>query len=927
VLSNAGSRVNSLNLPTRGEGIRVAVIDTGIDYTHPALGGGFGPGYKVAGGYDFYNGDADPFDDNGHGTHVAGIIAADSDSLIGVAPRATLYAFKVLNSDGAGSASDVIAGIEAAADPNGDGDTSDHVDVANLSLGGLGGADDPQSRAVDAAVAAGVVMCVAAGNSGGFAIIGSPGTARSAITVGAIDDAGAMTSFSSRGPSPGALAFKPDVVAPGKDITSTYAGGGVATLSGTSMATPHVTGACALLRSLHRDWSPADVKMALASAATPIVGTPADRGAGRVDAERASQATLLAGDSGLSFGLDGSSGGSFDATRSITLTNRGSAPQTLAAAVNGAAGATLTVTPASATLASGQSQRFDVHLAVDNQKIGYPSAKTTSGAVTFTGGGTTLNVPWIVVRSARLTVSYPLLGGLSFGYNADSTGPTFIYPYADDKAEVYVAPGKTWDLLVAGADPDDGSGNSQLRLLTTSNRTVNGDDTVSLGPADAPYEITFAAMDEQGNRLSSLPRIPAHRKHAVVLDLDWQGKPNGGFIFVLGAADSIFVSALPQFHFTAFETYMDADNARFFNVRHDELRDVAASVTLTKNVAAYSHSRWHWSPRGTETTLSACSWILQSGDVDVKPFTQTCLTRALSEPLTIESFITPQSPGDAFFRALSLAAGSTQISYIRAEQGATVVSTDMNPGQQAVRVPNDGDAIVGAGPIAPLSIFAASGTKGFAGAFGDLRALDGTSWALYDTNGTRLVTGVVPGSPIPAFPCAGCRIETSYGALNVAGHVSHGDLGVRFSAGKNRTPPTLTSVHLLDADGHVVDRLKNGAAATLTFSAAEYISDTTTALPDPQATRVGYRVSGTSAWHDLAAVTSSSESGVNRLLGRHPAGYVYSADLAPATALPNMLVDLQIELEDGAGNHLTWTQSPAFMVGDVPVPPRTRAVR
>src|SRR5262249_14447408 len=159
VVSNADQRVNSLALPTRGEGMRVAVIDTGIDYTHPALGGGFGPGYKVAGGYDFFNDDADPVDDNGHGTPEAGIIAADSHSLIGVAPRTTLYAFKVLGADGGGNSSDVIAGIEAAADPNGDGDPSDHLDVANLSLGGLGGADAPQSRAVDAAVAAGVVVC------------------------------------------------------------------------------------------------------------------------------------------------------------------------------------------------------------------------------------------------------------------------------------------------------------------------------------------------------------------------------------------------------------------------------------------------------------------------------------------------------------------------------------------------------------------------------------------------------------------------------------------------------------------------------------------------------------------------------------------------------------------------------------------------
>src|SRR5689334_2585041 len=113
---------------TRGKGVVVAIIDTGIDYNHEALGNGFGPGHKVAGGYDFANNDADPMDDNGHGTHVAGIIAGDSATITGVAPDATLISFKALHASGSGSESDVIAAIERCADPNGDGDTRDHVD-------------------------------------------------------------------------------------------------------------------------------------------------------------------------------------------------------------------------------------------------------------------------------------------------------------------------------------------------------------------------------------------------------------------------------------------------------------------------------------------------------------------------------------------------------------------------------------------------------------------------------------------------------------------------------------------------------------------------------------------------------------------------------------------------------------------------------
>ena len=150
--------------PVTGQGMRVAVIDTGIDYNHPDLGGGFGPVYKVVDGYDFVNDDADPMDDNGHGTHCAGIVAA-SGTLQGMAPDVTLYGYKVLDESGSGWSSDTIAGIERAADPDADPATDDAVDVMSLSLGGPGSPDDPGSLAVDAAVDLGVVVAVAMGNT------------------------------------------------------------------------------------------------------------------------------------------------------------------------------------------------------------------------------------------------------------------------------------------------------------------------------------------------------------------------------------------------------------------------------------------------------------------------------------------------------------------------------------------------------------------------------------------------------------------------------------------------------------------------------------------------------------------------------------------------------------------------------------------
>ncbi|MFE7216141.1 S8 family serine peptidase [Streptomyces sp. NPDC057611] len=169
----------------RGAGTTIAVVDTGVDYSHPDLGGGFGADHKVVGGHDFVNDDDDPMDDNGHGTHVAGIIAADGqrpDGVVGVAPEAQLTAYKVLGADGSGYTSDIIAGLEAAVDPG----NPHRADVVNLSLGGPGDGTDPLGRAATAASKLGVVVVAAAGNSGpGAGTVSTPAVADGVLSVGA----------------------------------------------------------------------------------------------------------------------------------------------------------------------------------------------------------------------------------------------------------------------------------------------------------------------------------------------------------------------------------------------------------------------------------------------------------------------------------------------------------------------------------------------------------------------------------------------------------------------------------------------------------------------------------------------------------------------------------------------------------------------
>lgn len=166
-------------VPLPGAGVTVAIIDTGIDYTHPELGGAFGEGHLVVDGYDFVNDDADPMDDHYHGTHVAGIVAG---STTGVAPGVELTAYKVLDGTGSGQLSAVVLGIDAAANPAGD----HPADVINMSLGGPGDGTDPVSVAAGNAIASGALVVAAAGNAGpGEGTIGAPAAAPQVLSVGA----------------------------------------------------------------------------------------------------------------------------------------------------------------------------------------------------------------------------------------------------------------------------------------------------------------------------------------------------------------------------------------------------------------------------------------------------------------------------------------------------------------------------------------------------------------------------------------------------------------------------------------------------------------------------------------------------------------------------------------------------------------------
>ncbi|WP_372366706.1 S8 family serine peptidase [Candidatus Uabimicrobium sp. HlEnr_7] len=223
-----------------GKGVLVAVIDTGVNYLHNDLKD------RVINGRDFANNDDDSMDDNGHGTHCAGTVAGTT---FGVAPQATILAVKVMAKNGGGTWGNIASGVQYVAEFNQNGQT---VDIVSMSLGGPSPIKQVLRDAFDNALVLGIRFAVAAGNSGHFkSTIDAPGDQKDVVTVGATNFRNWIAPFSSRGPviKYGEPYIKPDIVAPGVDVTSCWIGGtdNTRTISGTSMATPHVAGAMALL--------------------------------------------------------------------------------------------------------------------------------------------------------------------------------------------------------------------------------------------------------------------------------------------------------------------------------------------------------------------------------------------------------------------------------------------------------------------------------------------------------------------------------------------------------------------------------------------------------------------------------------------------------------------------------------------------------
>jgi subtilisin family serine protease len=381
-----------------GAGTTVAVLDTGIDVTHPDLAD------AVVGAKDF-TADGDTDDWFGHGTHVASIITGNGEKYRGVAPDAKLLNGKVIGETG-GHESEIMAGMEWAAGV---------ADVVSMSVGAgfTNDGTDPLSEAANRLTAqTGALFVVAAGNTASV-INSAPAAADAALTVGAVDRDDQLAPFSSRGRGDGAI--KPDITAPGVGIVAAKAarsqigepaGDGYISANGTSMATPHVAGAAAVLAGQHPEWQADQLKAMLMGSAKPNAAlTVFEQGAGRVDLAEASTAAVFASPASINYGIARwPHNDDQPIAKTVTYTNSGTEPVTLDLTVDttgpdGSPAPQGLFTPAPARLTVPAGGQATATVTADTRLD--VADGVYSGAITATGDGQSVRTPVAVNREAE----------------------------------------------------------------------------------------------------------------------------------------------------------------------------------------------------------------------------------------------------------------------------------------------------------------------------------------------------------------------------------------------------------------------------------------------------------------------------------------------------------------------------------------------
>ncbi len=497
-----------------GQGIIIGIIDSGIDYNREDMGGGFGSGHKVAGGFDFVNNDSNPMDDFGHGTAVAGVAAADGITYKGVSPGATLYAFKTLDSHGNGLSSYIISAIDYALDPNHDNNFSDAADILNMSLGNSwGDSRDPVSLAVNNAVKSGIVCIVAAGNDGtenNYNSIGSPASAKESICVGAADANNNIASFSSRGAANCGKYIKPEIVAPGVDINAPLLGGQYSKFSGTSISAPYVAGLCALLLEQHPNLRPEIVKAIISQSAKYVSSDYWTYGFGVIN-NAVTEITAAVTPATAELGLIGPGNGISNITSQYTVYNFSDTLKNFSASLTPFTGVAADFSPQTFSVEPNDSVNVSVTFKIDLSAFSSSDVMNFewlpySGGIEFDSGGKKYRslFSFIISNFLKLDIKE---NSLTFIHdrvsriweNSESGSPQ---RYGD--LNTFLFPGGIYDVVSQFVVLVDGR--LQDRYVLNENIDLSKSVTKSISPSDAKNNCAFNWNDRNGERWNFVPR-------------------------------------------------------------------------------------------------------------------------------------------------------------------------------------------------------------------------------------------------------------------------------------------------------------------------------------------------------------------------------------------------------------------------------------
>ncbi|MCF6270669.1 MAG: S8 family serine peptidase [Melioribacteraceae bacterium] len=907
----------------KGDSIVIAIIDTGIDYLHPALGGGFGPGFKVIGGYDFINNDDDPIDDNGHGTHVAGIVSADGDSIIGIAPKSSLIALKVLDRSGRGRGDDIIAAIEYCADPNGDGNTDDMVDIINLSLGSYyGNPDDPTSVAVDNASFLGITSSIAAGNGYSYKSIGSPGTAKSAITVGASDSEDKLAIFSSKGPVNKTYSIKPDVVAPGVDINSLKLGGGTVEYSGTSMAAPIVAGVCALLKSIHPNWGPEELKSALMTTSIDIGEEAMAQGAGRIDALKAAKVQTTIFPSQLSFGIDNLEETNWVVADTLTISNHSDIMQTYSFQKDvDHSGINIEFYPTSISIDAGAEGEIIVELSVDNSIVPFPDwASLSYDGNILISGNENLHIPFAFVKAAKLIIvsdSPRPFGGI--------IGSNYVSPiyFSNDMYEAeIILPPNTYDIFASI------HGDEKIKILTKEEIEITDYKRVDLDFNNLEIKVIYDGVDELGNPLE----YPS--KQFILFPPLTTPLIGASYSFPY---DTLYFSDISDRYKLSFsESSVDEVAAEKITiVHHTVLEGISDNLLLQNDPSTFIRREIEVRSRVDNAELS----IFNDGVIGRNLFRTggfQIYVREMDSSSWRGEILLSSFKNDTYLPSVSFFAGTFSIQGFEGYSTPLILEwngklqpfSSFKPSADVLLTNQDSPIVFGRNPLFSDALFLNNYWE-------DYNFI--TSFAFYGSN-QEFFYNMENNSILKVFdknnnlvqsdsntilkkemlPEEYYRVEfttSNYSLNGIEGElklVSDFDLSAEDS-----TPPKITSLKFLNQTREIKDHFSIGDSILIYFSSADieynlldYSYSRIYNSINSSRTELSVRINGLEKWKPVEVFTISEDSTI---------GFLYKADLTSYANLDSASIDLQLQFIDMAGNKTNWKIAPAFTVGKMPV--------